>query len=282
MVLQQRFLVLLCWEWSAHAEFLGSSGSGAELSAGDAQHREGAETHPGTWRSVMSAGDAVMATGAGAMLAPAGLILLLVAVGGRCEDAVAANVGRHTMARIAALLSPSECRQLQGQLMGPSKDTERNPKDGIRPRVPRHRPGCSEALRRWLEMEGEVTSWDQLARSLRQIGRPDIARELGKNLNQDRSLELRRNVEEYGRSVQHLTSSLLLQGEQYGAARSRRGSGDAGDLRFERRPPPPYTRSPLGWVGPVLSGVLGGFVASVLVAVVTVLSCHWALGSVTW
>lgn len=239
---------------------------------------------PGMCHCVMSAGDIVMAMGTGAMLAPAGLVLLLVAVGGRCEDAVAANVGRHTMARIAALLSPSECRQLQGQLMGTSKDTrgpERNPKDSVHPRVPRHRPGCSEALRRWLEMEGEVTSWDQLARSLRQIGRPDIARELGKNLNQDRSLELRKNVEEYGRSVQHLTSSLLLQGEQYGMARSRRGSGDVGDLRFERRPPPPYTRSPLGWVGPVLSGILGGFIASVLVAVVTVFSCHWALGSVT-
>lgn len=239
---------------------------------------------PGMCHSVMSAGDTAMAMGTGVMLAPAGLVLLLMAVGGHCEDTVAANVGRHTMARIAALLSPSECRQLQEQLMGPSKDTrgpEQNPKDGSHSRIPRQRPGCSEALRRWLETEGEVTSWDQLVRSLRRIGRPDIARELGKNLNQDRSLELRRNVEEYGRSVQHLTSSLLLQGEQHGMARSRRGAGDMGDLHFERRPPPPYTRSLLGWVGPVLLGILGGFIASILVAVITVFSCHWALSSVT-
>ncbi|XP_065607544.1 transmembrane and death domain protein 1 [Cyrtonyx montezumae] len=222
--------------------------------------------------------------GTRAILAPAGLILVLLAMGGYCEDAVAANVGHHTMSRMAALLSPSECRQLQEQLMRPNKDTgglEQTRRDSRHFRIPRQRPGCSEALRRWLETEGEVTSWDQLTRSLRQIGRPDIARELGKNLNQDRSLELRRNVEEYGRSVQHLTSSLLLQDEHQGMERSRRDVGDIGDLHFVRRPPPPYTRSPLGWVGPVLSGIVWGFVASVLISVISVFSCHWALGSVT-
>ncbi|XP_074989792.1 transmembrane and death domain protein 1 [Calonectris borealis] len=192
------------------------------------------------------------------------------------------------MSRIAELLSPSECRQLQGRLAGPDRDLgereleqlseENNP---IRPRrALRGRRGCSEALQVWLETAGEVTTWDRLARDLRHIGRPDIARELGKNLNQDRSLELRRNVEEYGRTVQHLTSSLLLQGERHGGARGRRApAGDPGDLRFERRPPPPYTRSLLGWVGPVVSGILGGFLASVLFAVAAVYSCRWTLGS---
>ncbi|GAB0201459.1 transmembrane and death domain protein 1 [Grus japonensis] len=225
------------------------------------------------------------------MLAPLGLILLLLAAGGRCKDTVAANVGRHTMSRIAELLSPSECRQLQGQLTGPDRDLgeqelerlseENNP---IRPRRRRRDlrgpTGCSEALRDWLGTAGEVMTWDRLARGLHQIGRPDIARELGKNLNQDRSLELRKNVEEYGRTVQHLTSSLLLEGKRRGGLRGRRApDGDLGDLRFERRLPPPYTRSLLGWVGPVVSGVLGGFLASVLFAMAAMFSCRQMLGS---
>ncbi|XP_072703379.1 transmembrane and death domain protein 1 [Ciconia boyciana] len=231
-----------------------------------------------------------MPRGTQAMLAPMGLILLLLVVGGRCEDMVAANVGRHTMSRIAQLLSPSECRQLQGQLAGPDRDLgereldrlseENNPIRPRRRRDLRNPVGCSEALRDWLETAGEVTTWDRLARGLRQIGRSDIARELGKNLNQDRSLELRRNVEEYSRTVQHLTSSLLLEGERHGGARGRRApAGDLGDLLFERRPPPPYTRSLLGWVGPVVSGVLGGFLASVLFAAAAMYSCRWTLGS---
>ncbi|KAM9265016.1 transmembrane and death domain protein 1 [Morus bassanus] len=224
------------------------------------------------------------------MLAPVGLILLLLAVGGWCDDTVAANVGSHTMSRIAELLSPSECRQLQGRLAGPDEDlgerelerlSEKN--NPIRPRRRRDlhgRTGCSEALRDWLGTAGEVTTWDRLARTLRQIGRPDIARELGKNLNQDRSLEMRKNVEEYSRTVQHLTASLLLKGERHGGVRGRRAPvGDLGDLRFERRPPPPYTRSLLGWVGPVVSGILGGFFASILFAAAAMYSCRQTLGS---
>lgn len=214
---------------------------------------------------------------------PTALILLSLVAGSQCEDTVADKVGRHTMSRIAALLSLSECRQLQGQLLGPQKDLGETELLGG---SPRHRPGCSEALRSWLESAGEGMSWDLLVRSLHQIGRPDIARELGKNLNQDRSLELRRNVEEYSRTVQHLTSSrLLLQGEQPAGARGRRalagGMGDLGELRFERRPPPPYTRSLLGWVSSVVSGILGGFLVSVLVTLAAAYSCRWLLGSGT-
>ncbi|XP_068266796.1 transmembrane and death domain protein 1 [Nyctibius grandis] len=228
-----------------------------------------------------------MPRGTHAMLAPTGLILLLLAVGGRCEDTVAASVGRHTMSRIAELLSPSECHQLQEQLAGPDGDLgelelerlseKNNPIFPPRhPRDLRSPPGCSEALQEWLETEGEVTTWDRLARGLRQVGRSDIAQELGKNLNQDRSLELRRNVEEFIRAGRSRTSSLLLRGERRGGARARRSLGD---LRFERRPPPPYTRSLLGWVGPVVLGVLGGFLASVLFTMAAAYSCCWVLGS---
>lgn len=223
------------------------------------------------------------------MLVPAGLILLLLALGGRCEDTVAANVGRHTIGRIAELLSPSECRRLQGELARPDEvlqeleqlSEQNNPIGSSR----RHRSArsareCSEALQDWLETAGEVTTWDRLAGGLDEIGRPDIARELGKVLNQDRSLELRRNVLEYGRSVQHLTSSLLLEGGGHGGTRARRAPlGGPGGLRFERRPPPPYSRSLLGWLVPLVSGILGGFVASILFTVAAVFSCRWVQSS---
>ncbi|XP_071585565.1 transmembrane and death domain protein 1 [Heliangelus exortis] len=216
------------------------------------------------------------------MLAPVGLLVLVVAAGGRCERAVAANVGHHAMSRIAELLSPAECRRLRGgleqpEVLGGSQEKKKN-----QHRALRGRSGCSESLRLWLETAGEVTTWDRLTRVLHQIGRSDIARELGKNLNQDRSLELKRNVEEYGRSLQHSTSSLLLDVWEHGGERGRRApeeEGDPGDLLFERRPPPPYTRSLLGWVGPVVSGILGGFLISLLFTVGAACSWRWTLGS---
>ncbi|XP_069735533.1 transmembrane and death domain protein 1 [Phaenicophaeus curvirostris] len=222
-------------------------------------------------------------------LEPVGLILLLLVAGGWCEDTVAASVGLHTMSRIAELLSPSECRQLQQQLVEPDKDLEEHELEKLseenNPIHPHHQRhvrspmGCSDALRYWLRTAGEVATWDRLIRTLRRIGRLDIAHELGKNLNQDRTLELRRNVQGYGRSGQHLSSSLLLEGERLARARGRRApDGDLGDLRFERRPPPPYTRSLLGWVGPVVSGILGGFLASILFFVAAAYSCRWAVG----
>ncbi|XP_061299509.1 transmembrane and death domain protein 1 [Pezoporus flaviventris] len=221
------------------------------------------------------------------MLVPAGLILLLLAAGSRCEDTVAANVGSHTMARIADLLAQSECLRLRLLLSGPDalgeRELQRLSEESNR--IPRrHRRdlrgpvGCSETLRGWLRRAGEALSWDRLARGLRSIGRPDIARELGKNLNQDRSLELLRNVRGYGRAVKRPRSPLLLRGERRRRERDRRApSADFGDLVVERRPPPPYTRSLLGWVVPVASGILGGFLAAVVLAAAAASSCCWVL-----
>ncbi|XP_066063390.1 transmembrane and death domain protein 1 [Chamaea fasciata] len=210
------------------------------------------------------------------MLAHLGLALLLsLPLGGRGDDSVAASVGRHTVSRIAELLSASECRQLQAELNSPEEDLEellvpsevKNPARRLRRRGIRSSRGCSEALRLWLVTAGEATTWDRLVRALRRIGRSDIARELGKNLNQDRSLELRRNVQGYGRSVQHLSSAQL---------RPRGGRAPLpGGLLFQRRRPSRYSRGLLGWVPPVLLGVLGAFLTSVLLTGAAMYFCHW-------
>lgn len=237
---------------------------------------------------VLRPGATLTPTSTRSMLVPVGLILLLLAAGSRCEDTVAANVGSHTMSRIADLLAPSECLRLRLLLSGPddlgkrelqrlSKENNRIPS---RPRRDLRGPvGCSETLRDWLERAGEALTWDRLARGLRRIERLDIARELGKNLNQDRSLELLRNVRGYGRAAERSRSTLLLQGDRRRRERGRRApSMDLGDLVVERRPPPPYTRSLLGWVVPVASGILGGFLVSTVLAAVAVSSCCWVLG----
>ncbi|XP_067170056.1 transmembrane and death domain protein 1 [Apteryx mantelli] len=199
-----------------------------------------------------------------AMLVPAGLGLLLLAAWGRGEDAVAAVLGRHAVDRLVRLLSPAECRQLRAQLAGPDGDLERELEQLSEARNPlarvRRAPAnCATALRRWLGTAGAATPWDRLSRGLRHVGRPDVARELGKNLNQDRSLELRRNVEGYGRAVARLASSLLLEGDHHRGGRARRAGSP-----IRSGGPPPYARSLLGWVGPLASGVLGGFLASVV------------------
>jgi len=219
-----------------------------------------------------------------AMLAPVALILLALAAGGRSEDTVAANVGLHTIVRIAELLSPAECRRLHELLTRPNWDLER-PSEENNPlhahqdprRDPRRPSGCSQTLQAWLRAAGEVTTWDRLVRELRRIGRRDIAHELGKNLNQDRSLELQRNVEGYGHAPRPPSAMLLPRGRRRGGAREPRDVGDLGDLHFARRPPPPYARSLLGWVGPVLAGVLGGFLTSLLFATAAASSCRWLL-----
>ncbi|XP_064354494.1 transmembrane and death domain protein 1 [Dromaius novaehollandiae] len=209
------------------------------------------------------------------MLAPAVLGLLLLAAWGHGEDAVAAVLGRHAVDRLARLLSPAECRQLRAWLAGPDGDLARELEQLSEARNPlgrgRRGPGgCTTALRRGLLVAGAAAPWDRLSRGLRHVGRPDVARELGKNLIQDRSLELRRHVEGYGRAAARLTSSLLLpQGDPHRGGRARRAGGGGW--------PPPYARSPLGWVGPVVSGVLGGFLTSVLLLLLAAAcSRRWA------
>ncbi|XP_066193528.1 LOW QUALITY PROTEIN: transmembrane and death domain protein 1 [Sylvia atricapilla] len=212
------------------------------------------------------------------LLAHLGLALLFsLPLGGLGDDSVAATVGGHTMGRIAELLGSSECHQLQAELNGPDQELEelqelqvvpeeKNPARRRRRDI-RSARGCSEALRSWLVTRGEVTTWDRLVRALRRIGRWDVAKELGKNLNQDRSLEMRRNVEGYSRGVKHLSSWQLQ-------PRGRRAPLVAA-LLFERRPPSQYGRGLLGWLPLVVWGVLGAFLTSVLLTGAAMYFCHW-------
>lgn len=239
-----------------------------------------------------------------------GLALSLLALPcALCDDTVADDIGTHMMARISELLSPEECQAFHLKLLGPEENvkdelerlSEKNNPIGRRRRRRRRRSRrrrdiittaqCKETLQQWLETEGDTMYWDRLSRALQLIGRADVSLELGKNLNQDKNLEIKKNVEEYHETVKHLTSSLLLdegpersaQGRQRRQERGsappplEKGEWDGLELIVERKALPPYNRSLFEWATPLATGVLSGFLTSFILVALAVYSFVWIL-----
>ncbi|XP_070592115.1 transmembrane and death domain protein 1 [Erythrolamprus reginae] len=234
-----------------------------------------------------------------------GLALSLLALPAFCDDTVADDIGTHMMARISELLSPEECQAFHLNLLGPEENvkdelerlSEKNNPIGRQRRRRKRRDilttsQCKETLQQWLEAEGDTMYWDRLSRALQLIGRTDVSLELGKNLNQDKNLELKKNVEEYHETVKHLTSSLLLdegpQGSMQGRPR-RQGQGselppppeqeewEELELIIERKKLPPYNRSLFEWATPLATGVLSGFLTSFILVALALYSFFWIL-----
>lgn len=237
-----------------------------------------------------------------------GLALSLLALPcALCDDTVADDIGTHMMARISELLSPEECQAFHLKLLGPEENvkdelerlSEKNNPIGRRRRRRRRRrrdiittAQCKETLQQWLETEGDTMYWDRLSRALQLIGRADVSLELGKNLNQDKNLEIKKNVEEYHETVKHLTSSLLLDEGPEGSAQGRQrrqgpdsapppppkqGEWDGLELIVERKALPPYNRSLFEWATPLATGVLSGFLTSFILVALAFYSFVWIL-----
>lgn len=232
-----------------------------------------------------------------------GLALSLLALPALCDDTVADDIGAHMMARISELLSPEECQAFHLKLLGPEENvkdelerlSEKNNPIGRRRRRRRRRDiittaQCQETLQRWLETEGDTMYWDRLSRALQLIGRADVSLELGKNLNQDKNLEIKKNVEEYHETVKHLTSSLLLDESPEGSTQGRQrregrgsaapleqGEWDGLELIVERKTRPPYNRSLFEWATPLATGVLSGFLTSFVMVALALYSFVWIL-----
>lgn len=229
-----------------------------------------------------------------------GLALSLLALPALCDDTVADDIGAHMMARISELLSPEECQAFHLKLLGP----EENVKDELERLSEKNNPlgrrrrrrdiittaQCQETLQRWLETEGDTMYWDRLSRALQLIGRADVSLELGKNLNQDKNLEIKKNVEEYHETVKHLTSSLLLDESPEGSAQGRQrregrasaapleqGEWEGLELIVERKRRPPYNRSLFEWATPLATGVLSGFLTSFILVALALYSFVWIL-----
>ncbi|XP_032732400.1 transmembrane and death domain protein 1-like [Lontra canadensis] len=206
-------------------------------------------------------------------------------------------MGPHEAVRLAELLTPEECDHFQSLLKAPEPDVEaelaRLSEDRLaRPETPastsaprgrlwrRRRAaaepaevsdGCREGLAAWLAAKASTLSWDRVARALRRSGRPDVARELGKNLHQQATLQLRK----FGQRYVRLPAAP--------APRPRRASlpepdWDGLQLIVERLPQAPYERSPTGWVGPLALGLLTGFVGALGTGALLIVLTLWLTG----
>nr|XP_020640204.1 uncharacterized protein LOC110074406 [Pogona vitticeps] len=234
------------------------------------------------------------------------IVFVFLVATARGDDTVADDISSHMMGRISELLSPEECQAFYAKLLGPEENVreeldrlseKRNPIRARRRRDIISVEQCKETLTHWLQAEGDTMYWDRLSRSLQAIGRPDVSVELGKNLNQDKNLEMKKNVEGYHKTVKHLTSSLLLEENEMDMSgkeeRSRQGrlrreggdfkskikSGDWDELEpiTEKKPLPPYGRGLFEWFTPVAAGVIGGFLTSFILGGLALYSFFWIL-----
>ncbi|XP_040497884.1 transmembrane and death domain protein 1 [Ursus maritimus] len=221
-------------------------------------------------------------------------------------------MGPHAAVRLAELLTPEECDHFQSLLRAPDPDVEaeltrlsedrlarpepRGSTSAPRGRLWRRRraatepaevsDGCREGLAAWLAAKAPTLSWDRVARALRRSGRPDVARELGKNLHQQATLQLRKFGQRYVR-MPSAPRPGPGPGPRPAAAprfrRPRRASvpepdWDGLQLIVERLPQAPYERSPAGWVGPLALGLLTGFVGALGAGALLVLLTLWLTG----
>ncbi|XP_041654981.1 transmembrane and death domain protein 1-like [Cheilinus undulatus] len=206
------------------------------------------------------------------------------------EDTVSEDIGVHQLERLVELLTSTECEDLLFTLSHPEenifKHLERlSPEKnqlGLKPRAKRDTSSavdseaqCRTALTDWLLRYGEQTYYDRLSRTLQHIGRTDIAIEVGKNINQDKVLSLKRYVEDYQKYVSSLKvppiQSISKDGGQQGQKGRKRTVRDLTwrdmDLIVERAPVPLYQRGPLDVALPLLYGLLLGFGGTLLMGV---------------
>ncbi|XP_049921740.1 transmembrane and death domain protein 1-like [Epinephelus moara] len=214
-------------------------------------------------------------------------LLLSSALG---EDTVAKDISVHQLERLVELLTSTECEDLLFALSHPEENIfqhaehlspEKNQLD-VKPRAKRDTSSatdgeaqCRTALTDWLLRYGEQTYYDRLSRALQHIGRTDIAIEVGKNINQDKLLSLKRYVEDYHKYVSSLNSPPAqsdTKDRQRGNRRVRKRqvrdlSWRDLDLIVERAPVAPYQRGPLDVALPLLYGILLGFGGTLLAGV---------------
>ncbi|XP_039097271.1 transmembrane and death domain protein 1 [Hyaena hyaena] len=223
-------------------------------------------------------------------------------------------MGPHTAVRLAELLTPEECDHFQSLLKVPEPDVEGElarlsedrlaraetpgptykPPGMLRRRRAAAEPaevsdGCRERLADWLAAEAQTLSWDRVARALRRCGRPDVARELGKNLHQQATLQLRKFGQPYLRQPAAPAPAPAPAPAAPPAPppapppRPRRAAlpepdWDQLQLIVERLPQAPYERSPADWVRPLALGLLTGFVGALGAGALFVLLTLWLTG----
>ncbi|XP_061908521.1 transmembrane and death domain protein 1-like isoform X2 [Entelurus aequoreus] len=133
---------------------------------------------------------------------------------------------------------------------------------------------CRVALGAWLEKYGAEMYYDRLSRALQHIGRTDVALEVGKNINQDKILNLQRYAQGYHRFASSLKSREVRpqKGQKGRKKRVSELTWRDLDLVVLRPPVAAYAKGPLDVALPLLYGVLLGFGGSLLAAVAALLA----------
>ncbi|XP_066529484.1 transmembrane and death domain protein 1-like isoform X2 [Hoplias malabaricus] len=202
------------------------------------------------------------------------------------EDTVAEDLGIHQLQGLVELLTVHECNELLLALSHPEenifKKLERLSAEKNQLKLPSRtrrdtdkEAHCHPALTDWLQTHGKQTHYDRLSRALQQIGRTDIAVEVGKNINQDKTLEIQRYVEEYHDQVKKMASFLTLtqteerlqdETSQYSTRQVRNLSWKDLNLVVERQQTP-YQHNMLDGAWPLLYGLIFGFLGALLIGV---------------
>ncbi|KAF6721282.1 hypothetical protein FQA47_007137 [Oryzias melastigma] len=143
---------------------------------------------------------------------------------------VAEDISVHQLERLVELLTFKECKDLLVALSNPEENIfqhlhllspENNPLDD--------ETQCRTALTGWIVENGERTYYDRLSRALQHIGRTDIAIEVGKNINQDKALSLKRYVEDYHKYVMSLNLPSVREATRTHQRAHQRASNRAGN-----------------------------------------------------
>ncbi|XP_072223823.1 transmembrane and death domain protein 1 [Leuresthes tenuis] len=214
------------------------------------------------------------------------------------EDTVAEDIDAHQLERLEELLTSKECEDLLSVLSHPEENIFQH-LDRLSPeknqlnlnlRTKRDTSSaadgetqCRTALTDWLLKYGKKTYYDRLSRALQHIGRTDIAIEVGKNINQDKALNLKRYVEGYHKFVNSLhIPSVRADTKTHQHEQQRVRTKKVRDLKWhdldlilERAPVPPYQRGPLNVVLPLFYGILLGFGGTLLAWVSLFLIIHY-------
>ncbi|XP_064862128.1 transmembrane and death domain protein 1-like [Oncorhynchus nerka] len=222
------------------------------------------------------------------MGAPSLLFLLLLSPS-LGEDTVAEDMGVHQLGRLVELLTSRECEDLLSALSHPEDNIfqqldhlslENNQLD-LQKRVKRDtgtaansEAQCRTALTDWLLKHGEQTYYDRLSRALQHIGRTDIAIEVGKNINQDKTLSMKKYVEEYHQRVNSIESPLVQSETEEHHVDPKPQARHVKELIWsdlelvvERAPVQQYQRRLLDGAWPLVYGVLLGFAGTFLMGV---------------
>ncbi|XP_066559741.1 transmembrane and death domain protein 1 [Amia ocellicauda] len=192
------------------------------------------------------------------------------------------------MERIAELLTPGECQDLHSALTSPEEDifqrmerlsAENNDLE-IPERVRRDiitEEQCKTTLTEWLLAHGDQMYYDRLLRALQRIGRTDIALEVGKNINQEKSLNLLKYVEGYHKQAEAMQSPLIQKdpSPQTDSQRTAREITEMSwsdmELIVEREQLPPYSKQLRDGLKPLFYGIILGFTGAFLLGGVIVL-----------